>query len=473
MMLFGKNKFWPGIVLLMLLPFTCSAAPVKQKPKSVDLTLAEFIQRAASNDLTFEAILIDQLPLPYRRILLLPDDDIMMKIKYQHHFYLNQNTDSTQASIGLSKLFPYQGTEVSLTYNKFAARDPANEDSSLELLLSQPIARNAFGKSTKLQDQIIGLENDISRYQIVEAYEDYLASLTAAYYNWYSAFENLKVGKASYRANTKLMKNILERQRQNIALPIDVNKMKLLLVAKKENVISLQETYDNYTNLIYRAIRHDSPVALVPVKPEQPATEVQFDQAYQQFVQTSRTYKVLDLLEKQTGLEVKKAADDLLPSTNLLLGARLDGNDWGISQTERSLFAGIQVELPFGRKVDKAKHELAKIEHQKTELSNKNKYTELRTNLKNIHLQIERENKLIATANDKVRLAKAILKDEAVNYSYGRVTLNDYIDAVNLVDNNQFNYIDHIVKRNKLMVEWLRLTDKLVGENILTSPPVN
>jgi len=142
-----------------------------------------------------------------------------MDVKYQHHFYLNQNSNKPEATISLSKLFPYNGTQLSLSYNKTASSQVTADDSSLQFLITQPIAKNAFGNGTVLQDKIIGIENDIRRYQIVEAYEDYLASLTAAYYNWYSAYENLKVGQSSYKSNQKLMANIRDRQRQKIALP--------------------------------------------------------------------------------------------------------------------------------------------------------------------------------------------------------------------------------------------------------------
>ena len=433
------------------------------------LPLKEFIQQATHNDVTFETILIDQLALQYRRAILLPDSDVIMDVKYRHHFYLDQDRNNPEATLSLSKLFPYNGTEVSLSYNKTSSLSSTSDDSNLQFLISQPIAKNAFGKGTRLQDKIIGIENDISRYQIVEAYEDYLASLTAAYYNWYSAYENLKVGESSYKSNQQLMENILDRQRQKIALPIDVNKMELLLIGKKENLIVLQEIYNSYANLIFKAIRHKGAKPYIPVKPERPVANVEYQQGYEKFTQHSRTYKTLRLLEQQGTLQVEKSADELLPSTNLLLGYQLDGNEWGIRDQENSFFAGISLRWPIGRSIDKAKQHIAQIEHKKTVLSNQNKYEELRTNLKNLFLQIQREEKLIEVSQKKIKLAEAILKDEAENYSFGKVTLNDFIDAVNLVDENRFNYTEHGVQLNKLLVEWLRLTDQLVDEQVLDS----
>jgi len=467
---------------LLKIPLTClllsigsgtvlSPATAATRAAPAALSLKSFIEQATRNDLSFEVILINQLPLEYRRTLLLPDGDIMMDVKFQHNFYLDQDRSDPEAVISLSKLFPYNGTELSASYAKYSSSSDSTDESSLQFLISQPIARNAFGRGTRLLDKIIGFENEVSRYQIVEAYEDYLAGLTAIYYDWYSAHENLKVARSSYASNKKLLANILDRQRQNIALPIDVNKMELLLIGKKENVIVLQEVYDSYANLIFKAIRHQDATPYIPLKPERPATEVRFRQDYEDFTLNSRTYRTLRLLEQTGTLEVKKAADDLLPSTNLLIGYQVEGDDWTLRNNDNRIFAGISMNWPVGHSVDKARHRVAQIEHKKTVLSNENKYEELRTNLKNLYQQIQREQKLITTARKKITLAEAVLRDEAENYSFGKVTLNDYIDAVNIADETRFSYTAHTVQLNKLLVEWLRLTDRLVGEQVLDTGP--
>ncbi|MDH5436283.1 MAG: TolC family protein, partial [Gammaproteobacteria bacterium] len=432
------------------------------------LSLKSFVELVTRNDTVFEEILIDTLKIKYRRDIGLPVDDIILSVKATHNYYLDQDRNDPELTMGLSRLFQDTGTDVSLSYAHSSSATSSTADSSLQFLISQPIAENAFGRGTRLLDQIIGLENDVIRYQVVEAYEDYLASLTAIYYNWYSAFENMKVGQASYNSNMKLMDNIHERQRQNIALPIDVNKMELLVIGKKENLIALRENFANITNLVKKAIRADMAVNVVPVNPSfERRHDLVFDRDYQQFTANSRTYRMLSLLENKGVLNMQKTADDLLPSTNLLLGYKIEGSDWGINNNNDKVFAGISVTWPLGNKVDKAKHELARIDHKKTVLSNKNKYEDLRTSLNNIYLQVDREKALIDIAKRKIVLAEAVLTDEAENYSFGKVSLNDYIDAVNRVDESHFNKILHTVQLNKLLVEWLRLTDKLVDESVL------
>ena len=278
-----SGRVWRRVIglsiLCLLLPLTTLRA-AEQGIGRV-LPLQEFLAEAARRDTVFEAILIDLLPLAYRRDLLLPSGDVILALKQQYNFYLDQDRSNPETSLSLSKLFPMSGTEVSLSYNKSSSALTTVDSSELELLISQPIARNAFGKGTQLLDQIIGVENDIIRYQIIEAYEDYLASLTSAYYSWYSAYENLKVGRLSYQSNLKLLDNIHERQRQKIALPIDVNKVQLLVTGKRESLIVLQEVYDTFTNIIAKAIRYQGKHHLIPQQPQPPASQVLFERDYQ------------------------------------------------------------------------------------------------------------------------------------------------------------------------------------------------
>jgi predicted component of type VI protein secretion system len=95
-------------------------------------------------------------------------------------------------------------------------------------------------------------------------------------------------------------------------------------------------------------------------------------------------------------------------------------------------------------------------------LSTANNYQRIYTQLLNLYLQLKREKKLIEITDKRIELAQAVLEDEAENYSFGQVSLNDYIQAVNNLDTNRFNKILHQALYKKLLVEWLRLTDQLV-----------
>jgi hypothetical protein len=84
----------------------------------------------------------------------------------------------------------------------------------------------------------------------------------------------------------------------------------------------------------------------------------------------------------------------------------------------------------------------------------------------NLFNQIKREQKLIDIAEEKITIAESILRDETRNYSYGKVSLNDFIDAVNRLDENKFNKIAHTIQLKILMTEWMRITDTLVSKTV-------
>ncbi|MCK4936531.1 MAG: TolC family protein [Elusimicrobiales bacterium] len=216
--------------------------------------------------------------------------------------------------------------------------------------------------------------------------------------------------------------------------------------------------------MIKQAIRYEENEVLEPINPfEFGKTEIAFEKEYKKFIDSSRTYDILKLLEEKSSLNINKYADNLLPSTNLLLGYKVNGADFGVKSSDSNLYAGVSLKWLFSDQVGKASHETAKISDKTVRLSNKSKYVKLKTDLKNLFLRIEREKKLIKTSDEKIELSKLILTDETVNYSYGKVSLNDLIDAVNRIDDNSFNKLSHLIRYKILMIEWLRMTDQLVA----------
>lgn len=459
----GFKIFFAAVLVFLNVGILSAESEVKNKGARV-LTIEEFIRTAALKDTGFEEILIDELALKYRKDLGLPAKDIVLSVKSQYEFFLGRDESGPAATVALSKLFPFTGTDITAQYKTVPAAVPGSDSSAFTLLIAQPIAKNAFGKEVRLRDKILGAEIDVMKYQVTEAYEDYLANIITAYFNWYLAYENLKIGESSYRQNRELLENIKKRRSSNIALPIDVNKINIQVLVKKENLLTLQEKYENISYFIKQAIRSSVDEALEPADPLMyDDREISFDEDYKNFTQNSRTYSILNLLEEKSSLEVAKDADALLPSTNLLLGYELEGDGTGIKNPEALLFAGVSVSWPFPNQTYRAGLETSKIADKKIRLANANKYIQLRTDLKALLIQIEREQKLISIAEEKIAIAKSILKDETVNYSYGKVSLNDFIDASNRVDENKFNKILRSVQLKILMTEWLRMTDRLIS----------
>lgn len=430
------------------------------------ISMSDFVSLAIANDTEFERILIEELFLQYERDLRLPVRDLILEIKTQHDFMLKQSREELGGTLSLRKLFPLSATTLSAEYKTTPLSTARENTTEFTVEISQPIAKNAFGKSTRLKDKIIGLEIDVVRHQIIEAYEDYLAATILRYYDWYAAYQNLKIGESSYQENRKLLENILEREKNNIALAIDVNKVRLQVLAKKEQLIELRQAYYLALHFIQTAIRYDGEEILQPQAPDlYHDIDIHFDKDYAFFRHQSRTYAMLDLLKEKSQIEVDREADALLPSINLFFGYQARGSDVRIKEKDDKVYAGISLGWPFGQQVDRALHQTAKIALERTMLSNIGTHFRLYTQIKNLSYQISTEQQLLNIAREKIILAESVLEDETRNYSFGRVTLNDYISAVNILDANRFNKIFHEIRHRKLLIEWLRITDQLVQKN--------
>lgn len=433
-------------------------------PEGVSLSLSEFILESTQKDTEFEQILVDDLILNYQRDLRLPAADIVLSVKEQYHYFIEADKERGETSVSLSRLFPMTGTEIEAAYDSTPVSAASRNNSSLSFSVTQPIAENAFGKSTRLLEQLIGVEVDVARHQVTEAYEDYLAFIILEYLNWQESYENLKIGISSYKENVKLLQNIQERKKSNIALPIDVYKVEIQVLEKKEALISFRSRYIRQSNVISRILR-TGPEGFDRIpdsRTDNVEMEGDFEKLYDDFTSSSRTYRVFDLLEKRSDFQVQRDADDLLPSINLKIGYEMDGTDFDLSDNDRLFYGAVQMDWPLPDSVEIAEYEISELNRKKTGYDIQNTHYRLYSQLKNIYEEIVRESNLKSIADEKINFARSVLDAETENYTFGKVTLNDYIRAVNALDSARFNLVSRTIQIQKLRLEWRRLTDTLI-----------
>ncbi len=454
-----KTLFISLQTTLMLL---CSAFP--GHAADMTLPLETFIRLAAERNKVFEEILIDELPLHYTGILALPADDLVLSVKGQYMLMLENGMSEPEYGFGLDKLFPGTATRLSASYSADQNFGSANSESTFRLEIVQPIAKNAFGKTNHLIEKLAGIENDIVRHQIAEAYEDYLSSLIILYYDWYASRENLATATAAYKDAKKQLTTIREKAENSIALPIDVNKIKVQTVSRKEQMISLNNEYEAKTNLVMEAIRASGNGRPTPVAPEKPqrCKPDDFNRELRAILLTSRTARILDLMEDKAGAEVLQTADRLLPSVNLTAGYEIAGENRVFDNPDQGLFAGVVLEWPFPQKQENARHQISRINRRRASLSAANTRLVLETSLKNLSHSIENQYRLIELAEEKITISEAIVRDEKKNYSLGKTDLNDLINEINRLEENRFSLISREIELQKLIVEWKRLSDSLV-----------
>ena len=364
-----------ALIIIFLSVFAALPAFAQEAEKVETLSLDEFIELACARDKVFEQILVENLKLNYKKKLELPADDIVISAKSEYEVFIKYDDKGYPIyEVTLSKLFPYTGTELEAGYNS-TVKDTiiGNIDAEFYARVSQPVARNAFGKATRLLDKIVGMEIDIAKYQIVEAYENYLSLIVHIYYDWYEAYENVKTAENSYNENVKLLKNVEEREKNNIALPVDVNKVRLQVLLKEETLIALRNQFEEYTNLLKKSIGYDIEEDLLPYSKDQyDNAAIDFEADYEIFRKKSRTSVILDMLEEKSDLEVDRDADDLLPSVDLFAEYAIKSDDRYLEKDDKRVFAGVSLDYPFPGQVEHAEYETAKVEHQRRMLDKVN-----------------------------------------------------------------------------------------------------
>ena len=75
---------------------------------------------------------------------------------------------------------------------------------------------------------------------------------------WYLAHERLKAADTALAEAERLLKNVKQRKRRNVALRVDVDKVQVQVLAKKEQHLRRLEEYDRRAREISRALGRDA-----------------------------------------------------------------------------------------------------------------------------------------------------------------------------------------------------------------------
>lgn len=456
--------------LTILLALFISLSLRADTDKKSLLTLKEFIKMTAAADPEFQSILIDQYYLKYKKDLGLPASDFVLSLTGQYDLFLDDSEkNGPEGSLSLSKLFPLTGTEISAEYSKSLSSSgySGGYTSSFTLQVSQPLARNALGRSTRMLERKLGVEESLARHQIVEAYEDYLAILISLYVDWYTAYENLKTGREIKRDSDILYSLIIRKRRYRIAHPEDVNKGRLEVLAAEEELVNLGDEYRKIAERIVAASGLGENFHHVPVKPDNITGGINEKDEGPVPSRKSRTALILDLLKKQGILAKDIARDNLLPSASLFAGYTVLGRDYRLGNPEDLFFFGINSELNIGRQKEKAEAGVAKLNLKKIDLEKRKSVLTLKRDMNVLAGRMKSEEELVKLAGEKISISRAIVGAEQRNFLIGRADLNDLIEAKRQLNRSRYSLIYHQMLFKKLEVEWKRLNDTLVKKKVL------
>jgi multidrug efflux pump subunit AcrB/outer membrane protein TolC len=414
-----------------------------------EVSLTEFIKTASQTDTQFHAILIDQHRVKYGIPLSvnLPEFHLSLLSSYS----LNSPTTPPESRLSLTQTFPQIGQQI----NVILTSDPhQNAIDTVQLQFSQDIARNAFGKANQLDLAIQGIKNEVVHYQIIEAYEAYMSRLLSLYYTWMRAYATTQLAASAVSESNKVLTHIRKRHHQNVANQTDVNKLELQLIEKQQMAISTEKNYAQTTTQIRRIMGLTQNIAI------RPANEINCDPLPKKSalmknkLAQNRSFIIFDLINAQAQRQTDRDYRHMLPA--ITVSAIVD------TITNQSGQIAMHLDLPVNKPNAKAHYAVSKINAEKTVLTNQSLERDLEAAIQSVYMALVYQKQLIDTAKDRKTLSAAILVDETENYTYGKIGLNDYIQAVNRFDQTRFDEINQKITFQQLSVEFKQLTDQLI-----------
>ena len=443
-------------LLAILFLVVATAMPAREKQS---LDAAAFLEKAVAHDPRFKALLAQRLDFQYREALRLPAGDWILGVAADYVADLGDPPvdPSASAAVSLSKLLVPSGTTLRLS----ASGDNLNQDLSNRAWtasISQDLAQNAFGRAARLDSKIAGLDVALAEHQLVEAWEDYLASLASLYVRWYLSWESLQTAENAAADAEKLLGNIRERRRRNVALRVDVDKVRLQVLDKQDRLLQLRHQWEAQAREIGRVTGMEDPLAFAPVNPQ---GNWKWDAAWvDAFEKDSRTVRLLETAAGLDTAQLRRIKDDLLPS--LKAGVAYGGSQTGGADPAGDVTAFLNLDIPLGHQKERARAGQAEVSLQRRQAANQDSLGRAMVSLRNLAAEIALEDRRIELTLEKISLSERILKDENENYSYGRATLNDLIRFVQGLEDDRFALVQRQAARTVLVLEALRLSDRLV-----------
>ncbi|MBN2650758.1 MAG: TolC family protein [Spirochaetales bacterium] len=460
-----KNKI--ALIFITFLSVRLLAQPLL--PESLEpeespqvLTFEEFVKKACTNP-SFEKLLSQQFNLQYDKRLSIPADQLLLNVKSGYklaHIFETSTEHSYQGDISLAGIFRESGTRLT---TGFSLAGPTS--SALYFSIIQNIATDAFGRQQRMLTSKASVDIHLAEVQLVEAYEDYLATAANLYMQWFLDYQRYEAGIRAYKTSYQLLEIIRDKMKYRIADVNDENKTLLQVYSKQESLYNLGKKFRETSTLIFESAGIELTQQFVPEKPQIfDNIEVDFGKIHKDFMEKSRTYSVFDLTMKSEDLKLKIAEDNLLPSAQLYMDFNLRGNNYFFIDGVDSLSFGLGIDLSYDFL---SVHKKVGVEKQKMDIFIKNLDNEKRKSLleaqiRNLVNDIKNIRQLTELSYTQYEIAQAVYQRESTRYSDGKIDLNFLIQALNQVDSAQAKIVAYYVQEKQLLLELHRLADLLV-----------
>jgi outer membrane protein TolC len=424
-------------------------------------SLDSFLKMSQKQNLSFKKILLEQHSITPDSILASDIDDLTLSLSLGHYLQESSATENVSLySLSFSQLFPLTGATAAGSYAETLSDQINKKQTSFSLSLTQPILRNGFGYQLHLANKNRHLTEKITYLSILESYEDYLAFLINSYFDWHLAYVEWTAAKDLVADYNKLLRDMESRKRNHIATNLDLNKMRVQLLSKKEALLKAELQLFNTKETLSGIIRETMPSTWKPTLP--PSLEKPDFNKTEVYLNESRTATLIRLSESILDNQSLINKNMLAPDVDVALSFSSTSTSGG--EATDKLLAHIAIPLPFASKHEKASVEKTKIETNIAKANNQLSQEKWEQHLTVIKKSYKKEATLLSIYKRKVRYLKRIVRDERKEFRTGRSTLNQLIQALNNLESANTQRLIHAHQVERLNVEWKQLTDTLVQQ---------
>jgi outer membrane protein TolC len=426
------------------------------------LDLDSFIDLARKNDVRIEQILRDRTKTGFLKDVALPPNPLILSVQNQYGFGLKGDENTDLWVFSGSKEFPETGTRIFANHEINEQEDRTENITSVGI--EQSLFQNALGKQVRRQARSLDNENQAIYLQSVEAYEDYIAIIINEFLEWRLSYLNYLATKDLYDQANRFQILLQARQKRRVALKVDVDKVTLESLNYQEGLLTLETTLvDQRANIIKKA-GIENRNSLNPANiPDLFTLEIDYEKQKQEALEKSRTKQALEQLKEAGRLEILVRREDLYPEINFVAGFNYDkSNRFGTSTDRQEVFLGFNFNWPFFDRQDRGQLRQAKFEHISAVLAEKEYLKNLQSALVSQAERIRVGRELLKVSQEKWKISERVVRAEKKRYENGRIDVELLILAHQDLAENYFTYLENQIRLNKEIIEWLRLTDRLV-----------
>lgn len=425
------------------------------------LSFVEYLNLAEKNDPDLSLIVVERERVKFLVDLGLPARQLLLQAsrEYGLSVFDNQDTVNTQAS--LSRNFLETGTNISLSYRNNDLADRTEEVSQVRL--EQALIRNMFGKYTRLEKSALKDEAKSLSFQIVDTYEDYLRDLGDLYLNYAVAWHNVDLAKIILDETKNLLGNVRKMRKNNIASLADVNRAKLQVSLREEDLVNLQNNLETFG----ARLRASAKIENKQIEPDLSSFSVFLPKVQLDGIDydSLRVAKIAKRNEEAAQKRVKLSRSLNDPELNLVLGYNVDESSrFGTLVNREEQVLGVQLDIPFGNTKFSALEQEASLENMKARLSSSAQKRNTKQQFESLKIRLKNSKKIMELNEQKVDLSKKVYGSDLKRYQYGSLPLDRLIEIKNEYALYRYQLFSSSASYYRLALEWLDLTDRFVEE---------